>query len=429
MLISRFWGVSLISIVAPKVSGRWGAATVCAACLFGAHHGASAQSITALGVLPNAAYSYGSRPAVGGVASTGWSLTPSGGRAYRWTSSTGMVNLGVFNNSAQSFAGQVSHDGSVVVGESNYAGPGPGPKHAFRWNATDGMVSLGTLPGGNTSTARAVSGDGLVVAGEANDSTGSMRAFRWTAASGMVDLGVLPGGTEAYAYGVNADGTVVVGVTYFGSDQNTFATRWVVGQPPQSLGRIAGGTTSFAVGVSDDGGTVAGRSTNSAGRNLAFRWTVDGGMQILGTLPGGQWSEGYEISGDGSVISGRSDSSNGLQQMVWTVNDGMVDLNTYFSTRGLNLAGWELHSGIVGPDGRTFGGHGRRDGIVQAYVATIPPPICRPDFDDSGFLDIQDIFQFLNAWFQGDLRCDVNGLPGLSIGDVFFFLDLWFAGC
>jgi hypothetical protein len=55
--------------------------------------------------------------------------------------------------------------------------------------------------------------------------------------------------------------------------------------------------------------------------------------------------------------------------------------------------------------------------------------VCRPDFDGSGVITVQDIFAFLNAWFAGDPRADFDGVNGLQVGDIFVFLNAWFAGC
>jgi len=56
---------------------------------------------------------------------------------------------------------------------------------------------------------------------------------------------------------------------------------------------------------------------------------------------------------------------------------------------------------------------------------------CPCDTNNSGALEIADIFDFLNLWFAGDPRADFNG-SGLSIQDVFDDLNCWFnspAGC
>jgi glucose/arabinose dehydrogenase len=55
-------------------------------------------------------------------------------------------------------------------------------------------------------------------------------------------------------------------------------------------------------------------------------------------------------------------------------------------------------------------------------------PSCPADFDGVNGLQVQDIFEFLNAWFAGDPRGDFNG-GGLAVQDIFDFLNAWFAGC
>jgi hypothetical protein len=50
------------------------------------------------------------------------------------------------------------------------------------------------------------------------------------------------------------------------------------------------------------------------------------------------------------------------------------------------------------------------------------------DFDGDGQASVADIFAFLNSWFAGEPRANVDGIPGLSIADVFAFLNDWFAG-
>jgi Lamin Tail Domain len=58
-------------------------------------------------------------------------------------------------------------------------------------------------------------------------------------------------------------------------------------------------------------------------------------------------------------------------------------------------------------------------------------PCCKADFNKTGGLTVQDIFDFLNAWFAGDIAADFtgNGAGAPAIQSIFDFLNAWFAGC
>jgi hypothetical protein len=58
-------------------------------------------------------------------------------------------------------------------------------------------------------------------------------------------------------------------------------------------------------------------------------------------------------------------------------------------------------------------------------------PCCYADFNKNGSLQVQDIFDFLNAWFAGSLYAKVGGdgaSGALAVADIFDFLNAWFAG-
>ena len=54
---------------------------------------------------------------------------------------------------------------------------------------------------------------------------------------------------------------------------------------------------------------------------------------------------------------------------------------------------------------------------------------CRADYNGAGGVTVQDVFDFLTAWFGGQASADVNRDGATSVQDVFDFLSLWFAGC
>ena len=56
-------------------------------------------------------------------------------------------------------------------------------------------------------------------------------------------------------------------------------------------------------------------------------------------------------------------------------------------------------------------------------------PCCKADFNKANGLGVQDIFDYLAAWFASDPSADSNGDSSLSVQDIFDFLGAWFAGC
>lgn len=58
-----------------------------------------------------------------------------------------------------------------------------------------------------------------------------------------------------------------------------------------------------------------------------------------------------------------------------------------------------------------------------------PPAACAADFNGSGDVNVQDIFDYLAAWFTGTSAADYNGDGPVNVSDIFAFLSGWFAGC
>ncbi len=58
-----------------------------------------------------------------------------------------------------------------------------------------------------------------------------------------------------------------------------------------------------------------------------------------------------------------------------------------------------------------------------------PTTCCPANFDQSNGLAIQDIFDFLAAWFSRAPNANFNHVGDFDIQDIFDFLAAWFAGC
>lgn len=54
---------------------------------------------------------------------------------------------------------------------------------------------------------------------------------------------------------------------------------------------------------------------------------------------------------------------------------------------------------------------------------------CLGDFNLDNAVTVQDLFEFLDAWFVSYESADFNGGDGVTVQDVFDYLDAWFAGC
>jgi hypothetical protein len=54
---------------------------------------------------------------------------------------------------------------------------------------------------------------------------------------------------------------------------------------------------------------------------------------------------------------------------------------------------------------------------------------CAGDFNGDGTASVQDIFDFLGAYFANNRRADVNGDGTVSVQDIFDFLTAYFTPC
>lgn len=188
-----------------------------------------------------------------------------------WIGSTEWRLLGSFTPTAVpcgttlSAAYGVSRDGQVVVGSAKDSCT---LSHAFRWTASSGMVDLGSSVQGKASLALDVSGDGNVVVGYQEAATGVRQGARWL--NGRQEL--IPGvnGPVGQAWGTNIDGSIVVGrdcsTALGGLDQAAWVWSAQAGTKclpaPQRI-TVPGPGVGPAVGVdaratSDDGQVIGG---------------------------------------------------------------------------------------------------------------------------------------------------------------------------
>jgi hypothetical protein len=147
--------------------------------------------------------------------------------------------------------------------------------------------------------------------------------------------------------------------------------------------------------------------------------------QVLGSAPNRrlvvQWSHVSQFTGGAAI-----DDNNFEVVLFETTNKAEVRLGAINTAVPAPYA-----SGIKNADGSLFINVPTASIISNAtfaFNASPSPCSCRADFNQNGTLEVQDIFDFLNAWFAGLPSADFNG-GGLAVQDIFDFLNAWFAGC
>jgi len=244
---------------------------------------------------------------------------------------------------------------------TGYAIGSDGFLRAFRWTASGGLEDLG-FNGGQASTASAINDNGDVV-GHFWDQDGEQHPFIAKRGEAMTDLtsfypeiftinsinnaGQLTGYTKSgHAFKTQPGGALQEFGTYFsfGASLNEAGEIGGVGwhdeemsQPRTAfrysdstglvdLGTLSGGT-SGALAI-NEGGVIVGWSGGTEtipGR--AFRAKPGLPMEDLGSLPGGAgWSLGASAINDRGAIVGQGDGRYGPSPFLFTDAQGMIDL-------------------------------------------------------------------------------------------------------
>jgi len=82
----------------------------------------------------------------------------------------------------------------------------------------------------------------------------------------------------------------------------------------------------------------------------------------------------------------------------------------------------------VGPGSSCTGGL-FQGGSTACGPAGNPTTCCPANFNLVGGLSVQDIFDFLAAYFAGTAAADFNHVGGVTVQDIFDFLAAFFANC
>jgi probable HAF family extracellular repeat protein len=372
-----------------------------------------AASFTELGHLGIGDASYATDVSADGSVVVGYSEydTTSNHEAFRWTAATGMVALGGLGGvplDSRAFA--VSADGTVIAGED---------QETFRWTEPGGLTSIGTL--GNWCSGMGMSGDGNVIVGVCQIGMGR-ESFRWSQATGIVSIGALGvSPIDSFASDASADGTVFSGQSMMGTNFEVEAFRWTQADGMVGLGDLPGGLFyALGMGISGDGSTIVGEAISDIGWE-AFRWTEAGGLQSLDPNAAAFASSfAHGVSADGAIIVGSAGHVGGA--CLWTERHGFVGIQDILvNEHGLDLTGWILHTAeAISDDKRTIVGYGTNPaGNLEAWVARMPA-ICPGDANADFEVNVADLGVVLAQFGQMGvaLAGDFNGDLTVNIADL-----------
>jgi probable HAF family extracellular repeat protein len=352
----------------------------------------------------------------------------------------------------------VSADNSIVVG-------GGGP--AYRWTSSTGAVQLADLdPDSQTSIAFDISADGTVIVGTSVAATGEVHLVTWTGVNNtLTDLGILASrdGVGASADATNANGSVIVGeaVTTVGNQNTAYAFIWDAAHGIRKLqdvltndyglgSQLSGWQLTDATGISDDGNVIAGDGvyTDSNLNSYNEAWLVtlysaatltcgtsrvyyNGAAQNVSLpLSGAPGIECRSNDGSGSgtytFVFGFTNPISGVDSASPTcgtvVSRGVDPNNPNFYLVQLNGANCNQQYVTVSLSGVHGLSSQRRRFVQTSSSASLTAGLLIGDVNGSGRVDAADVSfvrqQTLQPITTFNFRADVNGSGRIDAADV-----------
>ncbi len=259
----------------------------------------------------------------------------SGSHAYIWSRVKGVVDIGGLGSSGSAAGATAISQNGQVAGSGTRA---DGSTRAFRWTSATGMTDLGTLPGTLSSFARGINSAGQIVGGTYAKS--GDQPFRWTEARGMELLGSLSA-TPSIATAINESGQAsgIEGSVY-GYNGAIFwsasgeKTTFIACDPRFD----ECGAAAFAI---NRAGVVAGTD----GQNPII-WTSVGGIRTLRTAGIFSYEVATGINDSGTVV-GNIYGGN-ARGFIWTEAAGLREILPPAGKRELYLTGINNNNQIVG---------------------------------------------------------------------------------
>jgi len=381
-------------------------------------------------------------------------------------SGTAWLDLGTgFNNTVYALA---VYNGELYAGGPFTAlgGPGGAPmSNIARWNGTT-WQPVATGLDGQVNALRVVDGT-LVIAGAFTGPPGAPNTLMNIAVWNGSTLRALDRGVNGQVQALATNGSDLYAGGFFTSagDESTqfFARATPVSEPTITTAPIAalectGGTaTLFAQAAGCTGGTVIWRRNNiSLGDGpTGFGSTIVGaGLNVL-RIENLAPQDAGTYTADFTCPCGQASTSTTLSVALPVAISAQPTPATFCTGAPLSLSiavtgtgpiayQWrQNNAAISGQTSATLNipitqaaSAGTYDCLVSNACNTIisSPTLvtlncCRADFNGTGGITIQDLFDYLTAWFAQTPSADFNGIGGITLQDLFDFLAAWFARC
>lgn len=262
----------------------------------------------------------------------------------------------------------------------------------------------------------------------------------WRGGNGQVGIGTTTSGQLVLAAVADdaAAGSYVAVVTANTPSNQSWDVAAHAGMPVKS------GPGGAAIGaLSASNLQLSSPSVDRSG-NVFFvgSWQPNVGPAATGVFRSARTGAGYQLElllSTGQQIAGANSGRNYTISQLTLSDSNSLASGTMFSGSMIQERD-PLTNGSTARSIRSFGGlvisaviTYDNGGTPEAYdtVLFVGPQEgidCVADFNGGG-VGVQDIFDFLNAWFQGLPSTDVNLSGASDIQDIFDFLNAWFAGC
>ncbi len=363
---------------------------------------------------------------------------------FRWSASEGYRIIPIDAGLDWAYGQHVSGDGRIIVGSMLPSNTG----NFSPWSAVS--VDGGPMTRAfNSSYAGALSSDGTLVGVYDHPDPGNwVFAKLWDRSTGRA-VSLRPEGNDdlyskrRYVFGSTPDGSRMVGSYSNPSSGARIAVIWEITRSPQALTAALHVLPALetlesldAIDISDDGRIVAGTAYRGAnqGETPVRVDVVALASESLGTLDGYTGSSTVGISGNGWAVVGRSHSNSPDRSTTfyWSRATGMTSLAQILASAGIDLSGWtHLDAVAISSDGGIVCGNGKDPGgAVQGWIVTLPPSLaCPADFDNSGFVDVDDYHAFVAAFEAGVSEADFDGSGFVDTDDFDAFVAAFEVGC